>query len=158
MVILSNLFHLCKFRTMPPKSCKMCKNPRGRAKGPTALMKAAENGHDTCLDALIQSGANVNVSDPIFTAHKRSCGKVMFSQACVKNAVHSRGGIPGQTPPGRQTPSLLADTPPLDGYCRRRYASYWNAFLLKIGTRLWLVSLRMCILNGSVRGRVSSSR
>ena len=59
---------------------------------------------------------------------------------------------PGQTPPGqtspwadplqtptgrlpsRQTHTRWADTPwadppPADGYCSRRYASYWNAFL-----------------------------
>ena len=28
----------------------------------------------------------------IITAHNSSCGKVMFSQACVKNSVHERGG------------------------------------------------------------------
>ena len=38
-----------------------------------------------------------------------------------------QGGVhpPKQTPP-RQTPS------PIDGHCSRRYASYWNAFLLLI--------------------------
>ena len=104
----------------------------------------------------------------IFTVHKWSCGKVMFSQACVKNSVH-RGCIPactgadthlgryhlgrppwadtpradnpldrhllGRHPPGRHPPGrhLLsqADTPPADGYSSRRYASYWNAFLLR---------------------------
>ena len=42
----------------------------------------------------------------IFTARNNSCGKVMFSQACVKNSVHGggakgQGGVhpPGQTPP-----------------------------------------------------------
>ena len=39
----------------------------------------------------------------IFTVHKRSCGKVMFSQACVKNSSHE-----GEVhPPPRQTPSPL---------------------------------------------------
>ena len=54
----------------------------------------------------------------IFTIRKRSSGKVMFSQACVKNSVHG-GGVhpPGQTPlplwhtPPRQTPPRK--TPPL---------------------------------------------
>ena len=40
----------------------------------------------------------------------------------------------GQTPPGQISPLgqtfSWADTPPpADGYCSRRYASYWNAFL-----------------------------
>ena len=40
----------------------------------------------------------------IFTVHKRSCKKVMFSQACVKNSVH--GGqaytpLLGRHPPGQ---------------------------------------------------------
>ena len=46
----------------------------------------------------------------IFTARNNSCGKVMFSQACVKNSVHGGGQrvkgvyIPlGGHPPG-QTP------------------------------------------------------
>ena len=50
----------------------------------------------------------------MITVRKRSCGKVMFSQACVKNSVH-RGKVwqtppfgrhlPWQTPlPGRHTP------------------------------------------------------
>ena len=57
----------------------------------------------------------------IFTASKQSCGKVMFSQPCVKNSVHKGGGVlpnnPGQThpkantPPG-QTPHPWAETPP----------------------------------------------
>ena len=58
-------------------------------------------------------------------------GKVIFSQACVKNSVH-RGGA-------RSWGCLLRGgsatgggawwrTPP-DGYCCGRYASYWNAFL-----------------------------
>ena len=82
----------------------------------------------------------------------------MFSQACVKNSVHRGGGFclwvwgqGGCLPLGpagmyillrqkrpRQTPSLQADTMPLqqtdhpsprDGHCSRRYASYWNVFL-----------------------------
>ena len=59
----------------------------------------------------------------IFTVPKRSCGKVMFSQACVKNSIHS-GGV--YTPSGQTHPP-----PPLqaDGYCSGWYASYWNAFL-----------------------------
>ena len=57
---------------MPPKSCKMCRNP---AKGISALIKAAENGHDTCLDALIKSGANVNASDPIFEQRNTALGR-----------------------------------------------------------------------------------
>ena len=61
---------------------------------------------------------------------QRSCGKVMFSQESV--ILFTGGGcIPActgtdtsrQTPPGRHTP-------PPDGHCSGRYASYWNAFLL----------------------------
>ena len=116
---------------------------------------------------------------------QRSCSKVMFSQACVKNSIH--GGVypsmhlgryipPGRythlasTPPWQVHPSRQVHTPwqlhpprqvhppagtlpawagtlpawagtpparyppgqvqpPADGYCRRQYASYWNAFL-----------------------------
>ena len=51
---------------------------------------------------------------PLITVRKRSCGKVMFSQACVKNSVH-RGKVytPQQadTPSG-QTPPKADTTPP----------------------------------------------
>ena len=80
----------------------------------------------------------------IFTVRNSSCGKVMFSQACVKNSVQgvvytpvgAPPGIqpradplgrhhPGQTPP----PPRQTQPPPPDGHCSGRYASYWNAFL-----------------------------
>ena len=60
---------------------------------------------------------------PHFYRPKRSCGKVMFSQASV---ILFTGGVSqqalGQTP-RMQTP------PPPDGHCSGRYASYWNSFL-----------------------------
>ena len=45
------------------------------------------------------------LSCELIAVRKRSCGKVMFSQACVKNCVHG-GGVytPGQTPLGRHPP------------------------------------------------------
>ena len=30
---------------------------------------------------------------PVITVRKQSCGKVMFSQACVKNSVHREGEV-----------------------------------------------------------------
>ena len=38
-------------------------------------------------------------------------------------------GVPRPTPGGCIPACTEADTPPVDGYCRGRYASYWNAFL-----------------------------
>ena len=80
----------------------------------------------------------------VFTVLKLSCGKVMFSQVCVKNPVHT-GEVhtPGQTPPPWEDTPYQADTPLArqtppwadtlqDGYCSGWYASYWNAFLLNI--------------------------
>ena len=37
---------------------------------------------------------------------------------------HTRGGLRAHT--------QGVSSPPVDGYCRGRYASYWNAFLLRI--------------------------
>ena len=67
-----------------------------------------------------QSDVNFIQFNPlIFYRPQRSCGKVIFSQACVKNSVHSGGGGStsvhagihprGQTPPWADTPQ--ADTP-----------------------------------------------
>ena len=48
------------------------------------------------------------------------------------------GGSPGPHLGGPPGPHLggvsqhaLRQTPPMDGYCRGQYASYWNAFLLR---------------------------
>ena len=67
-------------------------------------------------------------------------GKVIFSQACVKNFCSQGGstpgvyllwgclvwGVPAGGVPG---PGVPGADPPRDGYCRARYASYCNAFL-----------------------------
>ena len=49
-------------------------------------------------------------SNFIFNVRKRSCGKVMLSQACVKNSVH-RGRV-CQTPPRADTHPPGQTTPP----------------------------------------------
>ena len=69
----------------------------------------------------------------LITVRKRSCGKVMFSQVCVKNSVH--GGWRGVQPPRQTSPSKTPppkQTPPSYGHCSGRYASYFNAFLFKL--------------------------
>ena len=85
-------------------------------------------------------------------------GKVIFSEACVKNSVHRRGagsrgvpaqggcllgggglmGVPGGDPLSVCSAGLLPGVclveTPWDGYCCGRYASYWNAFLLSLNS------------------------
>ena len=46
------------------------------------------------------------------------------------------GGSPGPRPGGGSVSSMHWGRPPVDGYCRGRYASYWNAFLLYFKTEL----------------------
>ena len=78
----------------------------------------------------------------IFTARNSSCGKVMFSQACVIPSVHKKGGISqhatrqggcvSQHAIGKGVFSQgvsTAPSPPRDGHWCRQYASYWNTFL-----------------------------
>ena len=83
------------------------------------------------------------------TVRNSSFGKVMLSQACVKNSVH-RGEVytpPGHIPPGHpQADTPAGQTPP--GHTtsqhpprRRRsgrYASYWNTFLLSIDFQIFV--------------------
>ena len=49
------------------------------------------------------------------------------------HGMHATPGMhvcpPGRHTPRGQTPPPRADTTPQDGYCSRRYASYWNALL-----------------------------
>ena len=83
-------------------------------------------------------------SEPCNYRPQRSWGKVMFLQASVillTGGVCSWGGgdllwggawswgglLPGGSAPG----GCLVETPPRDGHCCGRYASYWNAFLFK---------------------------
>ena len=67
----------------------------------------------------------------ILTVRNSSWGKVVFTGVRLSTG----GGVhpPGRHPPGRH-PSPWADTPHpwADGHCSGRYASYWNAFLLKL--------------------------
>ena len=71
-------------------------------------------------------------------------GKVIFSQACVKNSVHRGGLLPGGClvrvggllpewvpGPGGSAPRGVPGGDPPDGYCCGRYASYWNALLFR---------------------------
>ena len=58
--------------------------------------------------ASCQSGLNFNIilsslllPLPFITVRNSSCGKVMFSQACVKNSVHREGGMHGRGMCGR---------------------------------------------------------
>ena len=88
---------------------------------------------------------------------QRSCGKLIFSEASVKNSVQGGGSasvhagihhnpwadprppppwadtLPWQTPPGQTSPGRhppgQTPFPHTDGYCNGQYASYWNAFL-----------------------------
>ena len=121
-----------------------------------------------CVNYQAQLNSLIIQTWKIFTVRNSSCGKVMFSQTCVKNSVHGEGGcLPkgmlgythppradtpsrqtplGQTPPSRWTPPLSRPPgrhPPAlwDARIRStsgRYASYWNAFLFYILLHLLL--------------------
>ena len=56
---------------------------------------------------VLVSGTSLFCYAPIFTARKRSLGKVIVSEACVKN---SSGEVGHMVPPGKETP--LARRPP----------------------------------------------
>ena len=85
----------------------------------------------------------INISHKLITARKRSLGQGnIFTPVC--HSVQSGGVLQGGVLPGgawsRGVPGpgggcLLPGVPGGDppGYCCGRYASYWNAFLLKIG-------------------------
>ena len=92
----------------------------------------------------------------LITIHNSSCGKVMFLHLSV--ILFAGGWLPlgpggvylwevclplgpwgvVYTPPGRHPLGRhpLGRHPPQDGHCSRRYASYWNAFLLLATTKL----------------------
>ena len=107
---------------------------------PTILGKLLHlyNLWDTCSHDDFSSSKRVLLTLITFVVYyrpQRSCGKVIFSQACVKNSVHG-GGVSAPVHAGihthpradnpRQTPP-----PPHDGHCNGRYASYWNIFLFQ---------------------------
>ena len=97
------------------------------ATSPSLYSAAAHSLADTLGTAILR--------EQIFTVRNSSCGKVMFSQACIKNSVHrgdmSASGSGGCTPP-RQTPTPSRQRHPPDGHRSERYASYWNVFFYLI--------------------------
>ena len=86
----------------------------------------------------------------VITARNRGCGKVMFSQARVKNSVQREGGwLPSMHhwsheqavciqlgSASREICPTLPDADPPRYYriqsTNEQYASYWNAFLLRL--------------------------
>ena len=60
-----------------------------------------------------------------------------YDFTCICHSVHRGEGVQVDTAPGQtHTPPLAVTTQtdtylPADGYCRGRYASYWNAFFSK---------------------------
>ena len=99
--------------------------------------------------------SHCDTAHAIFYRLQRSWAKVIFSQACVKNSVH-RGGVSasvhaGIHPPGADTPPR-EQTPPWEADCSirstiGRYASYWNAFLLKECINLRPQHICQCKMN-----------
>ena len=74
----------------------------------------------------------INISHKLITARKRSLGQGnIFTPVC--HSVQSGGVLRGGclVPGGLPAPGGAWWRPP--GYCCGRHASYWNAFLLKIG-------------------------
>ena len=70
------------------------------------------------LSTLCKQYDNILLQDCVITVPKRSCGKVMFSQACVKNSVHREevytppcADTPPRTDPPTQVDTLLGRHP-----------------------------------------------
>ena len=74
---------------------------------------------------------------------RNEVAKVMFLHLSVHRgsaSVHAGIPSPGRGhPPDQAPPPPGVGTPLADGYCCGRYASYWNAFLLKVMLRSQLV-------------------
>ena len=97
-----------------------------------------------------------------FYRPQRSCGKVIFSEACVKNFVHRRGVClgacwdtpppphPGQTPPWADTPQAdtpRADTPRQTPSPSRRLLQRTLRILLECILFISFISRDVCLLN-----------
>ena len=91
-------------------------------------------------------------------------GKIIISQARVQNSVHGEGGacprcgvpapggggclVPGVGGGGCLVPVLGGrggghQAPSSDGYCCRRYASYWNAFFFTVKVPSWYFTVKV---------------
>ena len=77
----------------------------------------------------------------LITVRNSSCGKVIFSQACVKNSVRGGGGLPlvftpptsGRHPyPAGKPPPRQTHLSPRDGHCSGRYEFHGNVFFFRI--------------------------
>ena len=91
----------------------------------------------------------------IITVRNSSCGKVMFSQASVTLSTwREMYTPPGRYPLGRHAQGLspMGRHPcPRDSHCSGRYASLWNAFLL----RNWNAAFYLCLRTVCDTNRVS---
>ena len=77
--------------------------PGGCVHGPGGGLVGLGSTHPTgmhsCLTVIHFKKRGLLKRLSFITVRKRSCGKVMFSQACVENSVH--GWVSARHPPGR---------------------------------------------------------
>ena len=115
---------------------------------PTTYCKSRSSAHRQCY-WIGRYSTKKNFVCLLITNRNCSCGKVMFSQACVTNSVHGEGVcIPATTGQGvcvsqhalgRECGRHPLDRHlPLDGHCSGRYASYCNAFLFYLCKFEWV--------------------
>ena len=114
ILLISHRRHMMTHTDEKPHVCEECDSAY------KTLDALQRHQRSVALLTSIHTELKMEVKAEIFTVRKRSCGKVMFSQACVKNSVHMVAGwcvcvcLPDtpsrQTPPG-QTPALGRHSP-----------------------------------------------
>ena len=71
----------------------------------------------------------------MFTVRNQVAERLCFHRRlsfCLRRGVYPSMHWGRHPPPGQTYPSMHWADPPPDGHCSGRYASYWNAFLLKM--------------------------
>ena len=98
------------------------------AGGNPACLATGLQGEGCAIPACISGGISASLATGLWG------GGLVCSQGVSAPGVSAPGG-PGQggsAPGGLVSQHALRQTPPMDGSCRGRYASYWNAFLFLI--------------------------
>ena len=142
MAITRDLFKLVHFRTLYPHRYWLL----------------------VAIEARRVGGTHPNAMHSCYRLQTKLRKGNVFTSVCPR--ILSVGVVCQTQPPGqhtpRQTPPWQADTPllpgrqtptsPADGFCSRRYGSYWNAFLLQVFSNQSRMEPTVCCWPHEVKG------
>ena len=109
-----------------------CRSPGPQSEGKLRGLAGGLQAHTWGVSRLTPGGLQAHTWGD-FQARTHG-GLQAHTWGCLQ--AQTQGGLQAHTQGGVSQHALRQTPTPMDGYCRGRYASYWNAFLLKSKNRL----------------------